>query len=257
MRVTYVGGPTALIEIAGLRLLTDPTFDPAGAEFRGAGTYRLDKTRGPAMAPAELGRIDAVLLSHDHHFDNLDAAGRAMLASAARVITTDAAAGRLGGRVTGLVPWQSIELPGPGDAPVRITATPARHGPAHMDRGPVIGFVLQAPGEAGPVYITGDTVWYDGVAEVARRFPAAVVMLFLGAAMVEAVGPWHLTFTAEEGVEVARAFPGATMVPLHFEGWKHFSESRGDVEHAFAGAGLAPRLTWLEPGRATEFPGIP
>jgi hypothetical protein len=65
-------------------------------------------------------------------------------------------------------------------------ATPARHGPAHADRGPVVGFVLD------------QEVWISD----------------------------------------------ATVIPLHFEGWEHFSESRADVERAFAAAGLSDRLQW-------------
>ena len=82
VRITYVGGPTALVEVAGLRLLTDPVFGPAGGKYSfglGTGSVKLD---GPALAAGELGRIDAVLLTHDHHDDNLDPAGRALLPSA-------------------------------------------------------------------------------------------------------------------------------------------------------------------------------
>ena len=81
LRLTHIGGPTLLIEVGGLRLLTDPTFDAAGAGIR-QGAYELIKTEGPAMRAESVGHIDAVLLSHDHHFDNLDDAGRALLASA-------------------------------------------------------------------------------------------------------------------------------------------------------------------------------
>lgn len=254
IRLTYVGGPTALIEVAGLRLLTDPTFDPAGAEIR-SGTYVLQKTAGPAVSADDLGHLDAVLLSHDHHFDNLDAAGRRLLSTADRVITTGAAVERLGGRAAGLAPWQSIEIRGVDGQTLRVTGTPARHGPAHMDRGPVIGFVLEVSGAPErTIYVSGDTVWYEGMAEVARRFPVAVAVLFMGAAKVEAVGPWHLTLTADEGVEAARALERATIVPLHFEGWKHFSQSRGEIDRAFTDAGLAPRLVWLPPGVPVEIP---
>jgi hypothetical protein len=98
------------------------------------------------------------------------------------------------------------------------------------------------------LYLSGDTVWYEGVAEVAARFPVSVAVLFLGAARVAAVGPWNLTFTAEEAVETARVFARATVVPLHYEGWKHFSESRADIERAFGTAGLEDRLVWLPRG---------
>jgi hypothetical protein len=69
---------------------------------------------------------------------------------------------------------------------------------------------------------------------------------------VEAVGDWPLTFTAEGAIEAARALARATIVPLHFEGWAHFSESRAQVERAFAAAGLADRLRWPPPGRSIE-----
>ena len=256
LRLTYIGGPTALIEVAGLRLLTDPTFDAAGAEFR-SGAYVLQKTEDPAIDATQIGHLDAVLLSHDHHFDNLDEARRRCLAMADRVITTGEALKHLGGNSVALAPWQSLDLPATGGGSLRVTATPARHGPAHMDRGPVIGFMLEPSNAPGlMVYISGDTVWYEGVAEVARRFPATVAMLFMGAAKVEAVGPWNLTFTAQEAVEAAKALSHATIVPLHYEGWKHFSESRNEIERAFRDAGLARRVTWLERGIPTELAAV-
>src|SRR5207253_687318 len=131
----------------------------------------------------------------------------------------------------------------------RPGAAAGRPRSAHADRGPVVGFVLtrpDAPGEA--VYLSGDTVWYDGVAEVGRRFPVRTAVLFMGAARVAAVGPWHLTFTADEGVEAARAFGDATIVPVHCEDWEHFTQSRPDIDAAFRAAGLGHRLRWLPRG---------
>jgi L-ascorbate metabolism protein UlaG (beta-lactamase superfamily) len=247
-RVTYIGGPTALLEWGGLRLLTDPTFDPAGTAYP-TPAYTLRKTRAPALAVDALPALDAVLLSHDHHFDNLDHAGRALLPRAARVLTTVAGAERLGREATGLAPWQDVDLAAPGGAVLRVTATPARHGPAHADRGPVIGFVLRFLHDPATVlYFSGDTVWYEGIQDVSARFRVAAAFLFMGAARVAAAGPWPLTFTATEGVEAARAFAGAAIVPLHYEGWEHFSESRPQIEEAFADAGLADRLRWLPAG---------
>jgi L-ascorbate metabolism protein UlaG (beta-lactamase superfamily) len=242
IRFTYVGGPTALVEWRGLRLLTDPTFDPAGTRYELPG-YTLVKTQDPALAAAEIGPIDAVLLSHDHHRDNLDDAGRELVGAAARVLTTRAGAERLGGGAIGMVPWEAVEF-----EDLRVTAAPARHGPEGGDRGPVIGFVLDAGGRV--VYVAGDTVWFEGVAEVARRFDVDVAVLNLGAARVAAAGPHPLTLTGAEAVEVARAMPSATVVPLHFEGWEHFSEPRAEAERALDEAGLRDRVVWPPPGRA-------
>ncbi len=251
LKVTYIGGPTALLELYGLRLLTDPAFDPAGEKYE-TPVYTLRKTAGPAIRPESLGRIDAVLLSHDQHFDNLDRAGRILLNSAGMVLTTPAGAERLGGHSVGLAPWQSFDLRTPEGRVLRVTGTPARHGPAGMDRGPVTGFVLtleESPQSA--IYISGDTVWYEGVAEVGERFSIRIAILFMGAARVKEVGPAHLTLTAKEAVQAARAFGDPVIVPLHYEGWEHFSESRREIEDAFLSAGLERRLRWMEPGRVT------
>jgi L-ascorbate metabolism protein UlaG (beta-lactamase superfamily) len=248
MDVTYIGGPTALLTFAGVRFLTDPTFDPPGDDYR-TGPVTLHKTAAPALTP-DAAAFDYVLLSHDHHFDNLDRAGRAALTRAAVVVTTVAAADRLGGNARGLNPWQTLDLPAANGKTLRITATPARHGPADGDRGPVAGFVLHltsAPDRA--VYFSGDTVWYEGVEEIARRLPVRAAVLNLGAARVPEVGPQHLTMTAAEAVQAARAFPDAAIVPLHFEGWQHFSEGRDVIAREFAAAGLEHRLHWPDPGR--------
>ncbi|HEX4264333.1 MAG TPA: MBL fold metallo-hydrolase [Verrucomicrobiae bacterium] len=204
---TYIGGPTALFKWDGLRLLTDPTFDPAGTNYV-LNLYTLKKREGPAIPPEKLGHIDAVLLSHDHHFDNLDRAGRALLTSADKVLTTEIGAQRLGGKAIGLTRWQSVEIPGRDGRKLRITATPARHGPVGGDRGPVVGFVLNftdAPDDC--LYISGDTVWFDDLEEVARRFTVTTAVLFMGAAIVPRVGPAHLTMTAEERRVRREGFP--------------------------------------------------
>lgn len=244
-RITLIGGPTALVEFGGFRFLTDPTFD-------GPGEYKLPqvtltKTSRPAVAAADIGAVDAVLLSHDQHADNLDSSGREFLRTAPRVLTTRVGAQRLGGSVEGLAPWQTVTLTRPGGASVVITATPARHGPAGIEplAGDVIGFVLTGS-DLSPVYITGDTVWYDGVAEVARRFKAGIVLLFAGSAQTR--GPFHLTMDTNDAIETAAAFPDATIVPVHHEGWAHFRQSADDLAKAFKALGFDKRLYLLEPG---------
>ncbi len=252
--ILSVGGPTALLELGGLRLLTDPTFDPAGTSYP-TPLYTLHKLTGPALSPAQLGTIDTVLLSHDHHFDNLDGSGRRLLGQVSRVFTTRAGAERLGTGTIGLSPGEAETLRAPNGRELLITATPARHGPEDGDRGPVIGFTLRwkdAP--KAVLYVSGDTVWYDGVAQTLAREPVRVALLFAGAARVAAVGPAHLTFTADELVEIARAQPEALIVPLHLEGWEHFSESRSEVLAAFASAGLSDRLRLLDRGEALTLP---
>jgi L-ascorbate metabolism protein UlaG (beta-lactamase superfamily) len=246
-KITLIGGPTALIEVGGFRLLTDPTFDPPG-EYKLA-HVTLKKTSHPALTAEQIGRVDAVLLSHDQHADNFDHAGRAYAMQAPRLLTTVVGAKRLGGVAEGLAPGESRELTNPAGT-LTITATPARHGPAGIEplAGDVIGFVLSWAG-GRPIYITGDTAWYDGVAEVARRFQAGLVLLFAGAAKTR--GAFHLTMDANDALDTAHAFPDATIVPLHYEGWAHFSQSGDDLVQSFKALGIGARLRLLEPGVPT------
>jgi L-ascorbate metabolism protein UlaG (beta-lactamase superfamily) len=250
VRVTHYGTATLLLEIGGLRFLTDPVFDPQGTKHDFG--FGFGSTKGYASEGA-VGDVDAVLLSHDQHGDNLDATGRKMLAKAPRVLTTRAAAKRLAdpARVQALAPFESTEIV-KGDVRVKITGTPARHGPPFSLPfvGEVTGFVLEWEGQGrGGVYVTGDTVFFGGVEEVAKRFDVAVAFVHLGCA---SWGPLRFTMDAREAETFARTFPRATLVPVHYEGWTHFKESRGDVERAFASAGLAERVTWLAPGVPQE-----
>ncbi len=132
--LTYIGGPTLLIEIGKVRFLSDPTFDPAGSRYT-VGPVRLEKTSDPSASPDELPAIDAVLLTHDQHTDNLDATGREYLKRTTAVLTTVSGAVRLGGNALGLAPWASqVVRSADGTESVTVTATPARHGPPGCER---------------------------------------------------------------------------------------------------------------------------
>jgi L-ascorbate metabolism protein UlaG (beta-lactamase superfamily) len=245
--LTLIGGPTVVIELGGLRLVTDPTFDAPGTYP--SGTIQLEKTSAPALSAAEIGAVDAVLLSHDQHFDNLDRAGRAFLSAVPTTFTTPIGASRLGGNAVGLAPWQNTRIEGRNGASLHLTAAPARHGPPGIEpiAGDVAGFLLglDQPGDA--IYVTGDTVWYEGVAEVARRYKPKLVILFAGSA--EPRGRFHLTMDANDALETAHAFPDARIVAIHNEGWGHFAETDAELRQAFAALGIADRLQPLERGR--------
>lgn len=246
MRIRYAGGPTAVLELGGVRLLTDPTFDEPG-DYP-IGSRKLTKTGVSAFGAADVGPVDAVLLSHDQHPDNLDRSGRAYLSGVPLVLSTKAAAARLGAPVRALADGESVEVGG-----VRVTGVPAQHGPDGTEHlvGEVTGFVLS--GEGLPtVYVSGDNASLDVVRTVAARFGQVdVAVLFAGGARTALVDG-YLTLTSEEAAVAADLLGARHVVPLHFEHWAHFTHGRETLERAFAGFG--DRLSLPSPGETVTLP---
>jgi L-ascorbate metabolism protein UlaG (beta-lactamase superfamily) len=257
IRITHVGGPTALIEVGGWRLLTDPTFDPPGRSYRfgwGTGSRKL---AGPAIPAAGIGPIDAVLLTHEHHDDNLDTAGRALLPAAGTIVTTVSGAARLAGDVRGLALWERTQLAAPGRPTIDVTATPCRHGPP-LSRpivGDVVGFALGWDGqEHGVLWISGDTVLYHEVREVPERLQVGTAILHLGGVQFPVTGPVRYTMTAKDAVELCGLLHAHTVIPLHYEGWKHFRQGRDAIERELATAPAEVRdsVRWSPIGRPVD-----
>lgn len=255
-KITYLGGPTYLLEIGDFRLLTDPGFDPKGTERSEGPGHDLKKTMSPPVPAEQIGRIDAVLLSHQQHYDNLDKIGRTLLPKAGRVLTTKESADVLGGNAEGMAPWASTELKNNSGETIRVTATPAEHGALPEVRkatGDTMGFLLEWDGQKnGALYITGDTVYFPELEEVGKRFKVGTTILHMGAAMVPAAGDNRLTMNAEEGVKVVKTTGAKLAFAAHYEGWMHYTEQREGIEATFASAQLSDMLQWPELGKAVE-----
>jgi L-ascorbate metabolism protein UlaG (beta-lactamase superfamily) len=257
VRVTHIGGPTLLIEVDRWRLLTDPTFDSPGRKYHFGWGTGSRKVTGPAIGVADLGAIDAVLLSHDQHADNVDDAGRTLLPSVGVVVTTTAGAKRLGGQARGLEPWETTRLEEPGRPSMEITATPCRHGPPFSRplAGDVVGFALRWDGQDhGVLWISGDTVLYDGVRKVADHFEVGIAVLHLGEARFPVTGPVRYSMTAQNAVALCDLLRPRTAIPVHYEGWTHFHQGRAAIERelARAPADVGSRFKLLTIGAPTD-----
>ncbi len=243
-----VGGSTAVIELGGLRLIIDPTFDPPGEAPDGLPR----RTAGPAIAVEELGRIDVALVSHDQHPDNLDGGGRALLRDVPLVLTTQEGAARLGGGARGLAPFEATTVDAPGGEPLTITALPAQHGPTGADEvmGTVIGFLVSGSG-CPSLYISGDNASIDVVGEIATRVGRVdVAILFTGAASIpQYLDGAPLTLTSADAVQAARVLGARAVLPMHYHGWSHYQEGSESLVEAFAAAGLEDVLVVVAPGK--------
>lgn len=239
-----VGGPTIVLRYAGRTIVTDPTFDPPG-KIDG-----LTKTEGPAIEAEDLPPIDLALVSHDHHPDNLDVLGEQVARRATLALTTLAGAARKA-CFQGMAPGDVATIDGP--TPVTVTAVEALHGPRAIASlvGPVIGFVLRAEGWP-TVYFSGDNALVSVVKGIAKAHPdVKIAVLCMGAARVPTRGPVILTLNADRAARVAALWPDATIVPVHVDGWRHFSQQRVAALAGLAANGLADRVIALPRGVET------
>jgi L-ascorbate metabolism protein UlaG (beta-lactamase superfamily) len=268
IELTHVGGPTVLIDLGGWRILADPTFDPPGRRYGfGVGTSSV-KTAGPALQEDAIGTPDVVLLSHDHHADNLDDRGRALLphagavlttASGARRLTTGTGAGRstaaggadrlATGTVRGLRAGERTVLRAAGRPPLRVLATPCRHGPP-LSRpvvGEVIGFALALGDDPGvALWMTGDTVLHRPLRRVAGRLDVDVALIHCGSVRFPITGPVRYSMNGAEAARLIGLLGPRVAVPVHYEGWSHFSEPESALRARLA---RQPSVRWLTPGR--------
>jgi L-ascorbate metabolism protein UlaG (beta-lactamase superfamily) len=256
--ISVLGGPTTVIDVAGRRLVIDPTFDPPGPHGY------LTKTAGPAIEAATLGAVDVVLISHDQHPDNLDDAGRELALAAPQVLTHPGAAWRLGPSAHGLRPWQTIELPGGGGlGSLVVQAVPAVHGPADGARSEtghvnceVTGFVLSGP-SLPTIYLSGDNASLGAVKAVADRTAVDVAVLFVGAARVPTKDRGRpLTLTSARAAAAAEVLGSRVVIPAHLDSWAHFSEGMDDVVTAFDEAGIRHVLAVQPHGRWIDVGGL-
>jgi L-ascorbate metabolism protein UlaG (beta-lactamase superfamily) len=166
------------------------------------------------------------------------------------VLTTVAGAKRLGGHSVGLRSWESTAIKSE-DLEIKVTAVPARHGSlgSHLIVGETTGFVLEWPGQKyGALYISGDSVWFSGIGELPKHFRIGTAILHIGKAGFLSTGPVWFTFSAREAVRVVKALNPQTVIPIHYEGWKHFREPKARAEREFLTAGIQDKVHWLPLG---------
>jgi L-ascorbate metabolism protein UlaG (beta-lactamase superfamily) len=103
-------------------------------------------------------------------------------------------------------------------------------------------------GFKGHIYVSGDTVWFSGLAEIALRFNVGLAVLFAGAAQPR--GPFNVTMDSNDAIEAATVFACARVVAVHNRGW--YTQSQQDLVNAFETVGIGDRIEKLNPAVAVS-----
>ena len=261
--ITHIGTATAIIEIDGVKLLTDPYFSPAGTQYD-VGVTVLKVSDDPALSLADLPHIDGVLLSHENHDDNLDILGRRIL-DGRHVLTTQDGAKNLAPRpdIHGLDPWESVTLV-LGGKEFTVTGTPCRHIPGQECTGFVVtskSFGVSSDGLPNAIWFSGDTVYFDELKEIRNHWHVTAAILNLGYAHApgeilqitqpgrdRADGPIQITMDGNEGARIFRELGADVLVPMHFDSWNHFKQHGKELKGVMEAEGLSDKVCWLAPG---------
>ncbi|KAF5576559.1 Zn-dependent hydrolase of the beta-lactamase fold [Fusarium pseudocircinatum] len=262
--ITHVTTATAIVDIDGVKFITDPIFDEAPQSHDRSqaiglkpGQFFLTMQEGPAISIRQLPIIDCVLLSHEDHVDNLDETGRQLLIGR-RVITTPDGTKNLSEYpgTWAIAPWQTSKFRLGGEE-WRITGVPCVHVPG----GEVTGFLLHKEsfgyspdGRPNVVYFTGDTVFMkDEFRKLREKYHVVVALTNLGQAMLPSpespTGFVQITMGGEDAVKMMEVLEADVLVSMHFESWTHFTQDGKALEEIFSSGGLGNKVKWLSSGK--------
>lgn len=197
---------------------------------------------------------DLALVSHDHHGDNLDKSGKKLLENVPIILSTRGAEKRLQNlKVNGLNPWETFCVETPLVKGLKITAVPAQH--TNIKRllyavGHVIGFVIKWDNqENGALYISGDTVLFEGIYQISEKFKIHTAILHLGAGAFPYLKPkLRVTMNAKEAIQTAEILSCKQVIPIHYEGWWHFKEPVEKMKKEINQSSIKDKIIWLKRG---------
>ncbi|HEX5483152.1 MAG TPA: MBL fold metallo-hydrolase [Terriglobia bacterium] len=262
MRVTFINHSTALIQTAGLNILTDPVWSRRVGPVSWLGPRRH---RTPGLRLDDLPPIDVILLSHNH-YDHLDIPTLRIIAQAhhPQFIVPLGVKAVLDAKTLGtsieLDWWDASGLP----RGMRVTAVPARHfsGRGFRDQNNALwcGYVLETPG--GRIYFAGDTGYGPHLAEIASKFaPLRLALLPIGAYKPAwFMAPVHIS--PQEAVRAHQELESSTSVGIHFGAFALADDGEQDpvtdLERALDEAGIPKSRFWaLEAGEGRDVPLTP
>ena len=256
--IQFIGNATVLIRYGGITILTDPTFIHRHEQVSIG--YGMHSTRltDPAMEIGDLPPLDLIILSH-FHGDHFDQVAERELDKSIPIITNREAATALqqrGFRYSKPVDTWSFVSVEKGDMRMRVTAMPGRHGPPLSDlvMPEVMGSMVEfEPLGVSPfrLYITGDTLVFDDLKEIPRRYKDIdLALLHLGGTRVLGI---LVTMDAKQGVELVQLVRPRRAIPIHYNDYDVFASPLSDFQHEVQAAGLSDRIHYMSHGDTYTF----
>lgn len=258
--ITHIDTACVLIDINGFKILTDPTLNKKDVFFPQYVSSPLafsKKYIDPALSIQEIGKVDLVLLSHDHHNDNLDKTGRAFIKTVPIVLTTKDGFRRLNNKNTvGLENWEEHTIKDERVKELKITAIPAQHtNIKRLDKvmGQVLGFTIEWEGQKnGCIYISGDTVLFEGIYELSKKKKIDTAILHLGAGAFPYLKKnLRVTMNGEEAIKTTELLNPNLVIPIHYEGWWHFKQTTKSLKNEIQNSMVSSKFLWLKSGIKT------
>jgi L-ascorbate metabolism protein UlaG (beta-lactamase superfamily) len=256
----FIGTATTLIRYGGIVLLTDPNFLHKGERAYVGKGLTAKRLTEPALPITGLPPLDGVVLSHLHG-DHWDRVARRGLDRDLPILTTPHASKRLQlqrfPRALGLRTWSSHVI-AKADRFVRVTALPGRHAPGILQRllPPVMGSLLEFgrhPDEVElTMYISGDTLMFDGVHEIASRYRGIDVgVVHLGGTVI--LRSMVVTMDGVQGADWVEVVNPKRVVPVHYDDYDRFKSPLWDFTAEVARRGLQGKLVELKRGGTATF----
>jgi L-ascorbate metabolism protein UlaG (beta-lactamase superfamily) len=215
LRALWIGHASLYVELDGVRMLFDPVFSDHASPFA-LGPKRFHP---PPIALADLPKIDAVLITHDH-YDHLDMHTVQQLARGETVFFVPLGVGAHLER-WGVAPQRIRELEWGQEQPlrgVRIVSTPARHysGRRLGDRNATLWTSWAVIGARHRFYVSGDTGYSDHFRAIGEQHgPFDLAFVKVGAYGPGA--PWlDIHMSAEGAVRAARDVRARRLFPEHW-----------------------------------------
>ncbi len=257
--VYFIGTATVLFRYAGFTILTDPNFLHRGDKVHIGYGLTSERVTEPALDMEQLPPIDLIVLSHMHE-DHFDRIVERKLDKTLPIITNPSAADALKkkgfSRTYAVNTWESLTI-FKGKATLRLSAMPARHAPGPVQflmprvMGSMLEFQAAADATRMRLYISGDTLLYDQLREIPRRFPDIdLALLHLGGTKVMGM---LLTMDGKQGAQALKIVAPKTAIPIHFNDYKVFKSPLDDFKKAVREADLAFKVKYLKHGETYIF----